>query len=197
MPLPPPPLNVQPLGLLDAFSIKNGGEYPQHLSAQLQPVLDLVKWYDETNGVDYMMTSDGVFATQGNATIGFNSSTPADLPLVGGLVTVPNNEIWKLCDFSITYLIGAGAGSSMDAMPSLRIRQTQGSGFTFRVCPQTAFGALASVAARILGGSVAMIGSTFLKPGDQPQYCVPGFTFGGGGASVTVLGQMRIRRFRI
>lgn len=52
MALSPPPLNIQPQGLLDWFQIKNGGQNPQYLSNQLQPTFDLVQWYFATNAVE-------------------------------------------------------------------------------------------------------------------------------------------------
>lgn len=45
----PPPLNIQPTGLLSFLQIKNGGRYPQWLGEQLVPTWDLAKHYEATN----------------------------------------------------------------------------------------------------------------------------------------------------
>ena len=44
-----PPLNVQPIGLLDFLDIKNGGRYPQYLENVLLPTWDLRDHYEVTN----------------------------------------------------------------------------------------------------------------------------------------------------
>lgn len=45
----PPPLNVQPTGLLSFLQIKNGGRYPQYLRDELLPVWDLARHYEACN----------------------------------------------------------------------------------------------------------------------------------------------------
>lgn len=51
----PANLNRQPVGLLEFFAIKNGGEYPQQLSTTLQPTLDLEELYEATR-IDAFMS---------------------------------------------------------------------------------------------------------------------------------------------
>lgn len=48
----PAPLNRQPLGLLDFFGIKNGGENPLELGRVLQPQLDALPLYENTAPTD-------------------------------------------------------------------------------------------------------------------------------------------------
>lgn len=56
----PPPLNLQPTGLLDFLQIKNGGRYPQYLRDDLQPVWDLRDHYEQVNS--RLITNDAVDA---------------------------------------------------------------------------------------------------------------------------------------
>jgi len=51
--VPPPPLNVQPLGLLSFLQIKNGGQNPQRLVSDLLPTWDLQKHYQVTNADNF------------------------------------------------------------------------------------------------------------------------------------------------
>lgn len=66
--LPPPPLNVQPAGLLDFFQVKNGGEYPQILGTVLQPVLEMREHYFQTNG-EYSDITGTAVATGDNSRV--------------------------------------------------------------------------------------------------------------------------------
>lgn len=74
-----PALSVVPGGLLDALGIQNTGAYPQQLTQQLVPVLDLLPWY---------------FAERARRS-GF---TNQNLVAIGNAITwdvaVPPGEVW-------------------------------------------------------------------------------------------------------
>jgi len=95
--LPPPPLTVRPVGLLDFLGIQSGGKHPQSLARELLPVLALTDWYRESQ----------VEVIQGTAA---NCSSIASFV---GLVTVPAGECWLVqsVDLFSTAAIPAGVTS--------------------------------------------------------------------------------------
>lgn len=68
--LPPPPLNLQPQGLLSFLQIKNGGQNPQRLVTDLVPTWDLSRHYLETNALVVETTGIAV-ATADNTFVQF------------------------------------------------------------------------------------------------------------------------------
>ena len=93
MAISPPPLNIQPQGLLDWFQIKNGGQNPQYLSNQLQPTYDLVDWYFSTNA-EYAPPAAVVYATGTNVVLSL----------------IPSVNKWRFCvSFSLAYVPAAAA----------------------------------------------------------------------------------------
>lgn len=90
MPLAPPPLNIQPTGLLDFLQIKNGGQYPQHLGTTLAPAWDLRQHYEYVNASVQPPTGGFVLPATGSNQF---------MPLFGALPT------WRyFCSISLEYV---------------------------------------------------------------------------------------------
>ncbi len=66
-----PPLNVQPIGLLDFFQLKNGGQYPQTLGTVLAPTYDLRDHYLQVNAA--ISDVPRALATADNAFVSFDT----------------------------------------------------------------------------------------------------------------------------
>lgn len=96
--LGPPPIQTLPSGLLGLLGIKNGGQYPQNIDPTLQPTIDLLDWYLQTN-------SEVVF------------SGPVSLTTVGNTLitpfTVPAHEYWAINDWGSELTLGAGEAISV------------------------------------------------------------------------------------
>lgn len=106
--LPPPPLNIQPRGMLDFFGIKNGGRFPQSLPEFLSPTLDLLHWYVASEIVTYQLNATPLV----NADQGFNvnwiSAVPAPNP-VPIPIQVPQTEMWLVSHYSVNWELNAAA----------------------------------------------------------------------------------------
>lgn len=83
-----PPLTARPEGLLSVLGIQSGGRYPQYLLDQLQPTVDLARWYLEYNGT---------FRTATLNAAGFGVSGIVDTGLA-----VPDGELWIVNRASVT-----------------------------------------------------------------------------------------------
>lgn len=107
----PPPLTTRPEGLLSLLGIQNNGRYPESLAtAQLQPNIDLLRWYLETVAT----FKTGTLALAGAGTF----TTSANL-------TVPAGEHWIVLQFNVVSagLVAAGA--------ELQVGRTNSSGGTY------------------------------------------------------------------
>lgn len=92
----PPPINKLPLGLLSFLGIKNGGQYPQHLQADLGASFELLDWYLQTNSISANLNA--------NVTaVGFNA----------GWYTVPTGETWAVLAAQVNSQAVLGAGVSL------------------------------------------------------------------------------------
>lgn len=78
--LPPPPLTVRPVGLLDFLGIQSGGKHPASLVRELLPVLTLTDWYRESQ----------IEVVQGTA------ANVSGIASFVGLATVPAGEVWMV-----------------------------------------------------------------------------------------------------
>lgn len=196
MAMRPPPLNVQPLGLLDAFQIKNGGQYPQELDTRLGVNIDLGQWYAETNAQNYRLTTSPLPATVPYQVSSWTASFPVGLPLSLGFITVPETEVWQVTDYGIEWFFGAAAGSSLVSPPTLCSVVNPAGTFIARPMPTFAYGALASAASGLVGGAAVLTRMTYLQPGEQPGWIMPGFTFAAG-ANCTFRACIRFRKLRV
>lgn len=190
-----PPLNLQPLGLLDHFAIKNGGEYPQDLIPTLQPTMEMGDWYSQVNGQDFDLARATVAgAAVGAGSMAFTSSNPAGLPLSGGgLIAVPDTEVWLITEYSVRWAWDAVAGGTLNGVA---LAVLNSSSALMRGVASTQIGVLTSSATLIQGGMTALAtGPMWLKPGE-----IPIFHHGGiipGAATLTFAGHLRFRRLRI
>jgi len=94
---PPPPLTARPEGLLSSLGIQSGGQYPQHLLADLVPTYELGAWYREYNGT---------FRTATGALTGQATGNAIDL------FTVPDRELWLVRRVGLTLNTTGGAAST-------------------------------------------------------------------------------------
>ena len=111
------PLNKLPSGLLDFFGIKSFGQYPQLLDTKLQPAIDLWNHYVAANAEDYVLATAGLTGGVNNGYIPVTGITgsgdAAGAPyLVGGIWTVPNNELWYVQLASTYAQIGPDAAGA-------------------------------------------------------------------------------------
>lgn len=98
-PLSAPVINRQPVGLLDFFGLKNGGQYPQSLGTTLAPTIDLLRLY-EADTEEFI--SDGVSVAAGGALGDFDFGAVAARPGI-----VPQNELWHVLDYALQLSVPA------------------------------------------------------------------------------------------
>lgn len=168
--LPSPPINLIPSGLLDFFGIKNGGEYPQSLSNQLQPVLEMMRWYVAANALEVGSVSPAfqLLAPEATTSKFITATQPTN---ICGLVTplrciVPNNEFWYIDRWSVNWTINYSATpqsirvvpvtTPAGGAPSIRVPCTFG-GYTTGI-------ASAGIHA---AGHASMIDPILLRPGTE------------------------------
>lgn len=100
------PLNKIPGGLLDFFGIKSFGQNPQYLEARVQPTLDMLLWYAQTNATYFEVpTITLTVANQPGGTLEFPSSQPINY-VTGGTLRVPENEVWFVHEFLVKTIYG-------------------------------------------------------------------------------------------
>lgn len=162
--LGPPPINALPIGLLDLFGIKSGGKYPQHFVEALAPTFELQQWYLEAQVDTYTFSLQNLFAASASANlIAITATTPA-LPIVGGQLVVPNNELWiVLPGTRILAGFSANAGQSIDVDLLHRVNATD----QFVWWPTRFRGFNTSDAAIIRNGIAVLDQTVFVPPGAQ------------------------------
>jgi hypothetical protein len=99
MSLTAPVINRQPVGLLDFFGLKNGGQYPQQLGTTLAPTIDLLRLY-ESDVEEFI--SDGIARAAGGAIGDFDFGAVTNFPGI-----VPQNELWHILEYSIQLAVPA------------------------------------------------------------------------------------------
>lgn len=95
------PLNRIPGGLLDFFGIKSGGWGPRTFGQELNPNLDLLRFYTDPTALEISHSSSLAVSTNTGA-IPIASTAPIDLT-TGGELVVPNDEIWFLAEADINW----------------------------------------------------------------------------------------------
>lgn len=100
--LPPPPLNRQPLGLLDFLQIKNGGQYPQRLVTDLVPTWDLRDHYLQVNAV--LLEQTGIAIASGNNTYNVISAAV---------------NYWRYCNYFRWSVVPANALDAYNGWPAI------------------------------------------------------------------------------
>jgi len=89
-------IQVLPSGLLGFLQLKNGGQFPQTLNAQLQPTFDLLEWYAQLN-------AETIFSVSQNAAVNASSQSLSFPEFV-----VPNGQVWFLHE----YIVGFGPSAT-------------------------------------------------------------------------------------
>jgi hypothetical protein len=173
--LDPPPLNLQPSGLLGLFGIKNGGRYPQHLLAELAPQVELLRWYVTANARRYYgQVTPAVTSAWALQTIG--SLEPE--PILGSstVLAVPTGEVWVLSDWSAT-VIHAASGDRGEVAFAV---QRGSPNYSSRLLPSTITGTLRdqfdTVAGSITHSGVRPL--EFLYPGERLVFVLQRFLSG-------------------
>lgn len=116
----PAPINVELRGYLDFFGLKNGGMNPQMPAAFLQPAMDLQRWYMEGRVLELTLSAATIVATGAPTVLNFTSTGPINL-VVGGVLQVPQNEVWVVLPGSrLQWTFTNVVGSSFDASYSFR-----------------------------------------------------------------------------
>lgn len=119
-PLPPPPLNLQPEGLLDFFQIKNGGEYPQTLANYLMPTIEMRAHYEATNS-----------QKSGPTPIAFATATNTLISLI------PAVNFWRRCVSLSLAWVPAAAGDQFQGQLLLVNTITNAAELPFPMQPVT------------------------------------------------------------
>lgn len=186
----PPPLNLQPAGLLDFLGIKNGGRYPQHLSTDLVPTLELLRWYVAANSIEIGSVSPAfqLVANEGTTTHLIAATQPVNFS-VGGTLMVPQTEYWYIDRWSVNWFINAQAGASIRVVP---VTTPAGGAPSIRV-PCTFGGFETSDPAINRAGHASMIDPIILRPGTVLSLLNEGAIMGAAGVNVNM--QMRFCRF--
>jgi len=84
-PLGPAPITERPQGLLELLGLKNGGQYPQHMSELLAPTFDLGSWYRQWQK-EVRAPADVTFTNLGTSFL---------------LDTVPAGEVWFVHEVNV------------------------------------------------------------------------------------------------
>lgn len=116
----PPPLNVQPIGLLNFLGIKSGGRYPMTLDGTLLPTLELFEHYVAANSEEYFATP-AAFGTTAAGGVEFTSTGPSDIIAGAGALTVPTSEYWYVQYMALRMNFNAAAGESASMCPGVRL----------------------------------------------------------------------------
>ena len=150
-PLTPAVISKLPLGLLGFFGIKNGGQYPQSIVPDIQPVLDLA---DQLAANYRELVFVAPIAALGFVTANLNGSaaTPG---------AVPAGELWFVQAASVFAFTGVGDS------------------FTGTLEVRNSTTGLASAWHRALSNTITLAASTTqLHPGISGVWLSPGDTIG-------------------
>jgi len=99
-------LSIIPPGLLSFFGIKNGGQFPQALSTNLAPVIDMYEHYAAGAAIATAITFTVPPTNAGNGNI---VGPWGPIEIANGISTqVPNNEFWFVLDSSIRVVFTGG-----------------------------------------------------------------------------------------
>lgn len=157
-------INVQLRGFLDLFRLRNNGANPQVVAEFMQPMINLERWYLESQVVEYSTNLVSTAVNTPGTTRAITSTTPTDLVQGAGNLVVPQNELWLLLPGTRVTSTYSTAGTSGEAVLSA----TGSGGVVSSILP---FGPLIGHSAGQAGASIG--GWRVL---DQPYFVVGGST---------------------
>lgn len=173
------PLNKLPRGLLDFFGIQSFGQNPMRLDDHLAPVVDLLRWYAQSNATQTIQVpAITVGAGSGNGgTFRFPATTPVDFGN-GTRSIVPNDEVWFCTEFvtKAVYAVGADLGEFWPALTDFPNGQTR---------PQPS-------STSSLASGTAAFQRVFWASMDTPIFIPPGTEFAAYTSGYTSAGAMLI-----
>lgn len=180
-------INRLPRGLLDFLGIRSGGRYPQQLSEQLLPMMDLGSWYKSANVFQLQCVGETAVANTNAGLFTFITPTPAFATF-----TVPQDEVWIV-------LPGSWIGWSMTATAGIVY---QASLVAFQApstiiipwFPTRMRGFDTSSAAHTRAGMAILTDEVWLQPGYTLEGYRHGATVPAGSVTVTAgFGIVRLR----
>lgn len=189
------PLNRIPEGLLDFFSIKSMGQYPQNFNPELRGVLDLTRWYADQQCQEGTALFTAI-AAAANAPLAIASGNwlndgQVDFADGAAITVVPQTEIWIVYESSCSWFFSAHAGS-VGAFTLVNTRKFA-SNQSFVVTDGQPQGFTSSSAAIGQGCIVQSTKPFFALPGSQFEVRSNGFSPGAGGSVVPRV-SVRIKR---
>lgn len=185
----PAPINKIPFGLLSFFGIKSGGRYPSELRDSLQPVIDMLRHYVETNSEEYALLTTQL--TPGNYDLqqmDWTSTLPTNISN-GTSVNVAQNEAWYVTQYNVRCQFNGVAGSTMDASPEVvPINGSHRIGGVLQGYQDSALG-------YVRGGCRSIIEPIWVLPGSRISVRRWGGVVAVGG-TVDITGTVRFARFK-
>lgn len=159
------PLNTLPGGLLDLLGIKNGGRYPEYLQTELQPTLDLFDQYVAWIAHEFNLATAGTTGAVNSGFVNISGVTGTqDISslLSGGVITIPQNEVWYLQEGSTYTTLPAEATAFGRTMLSTTILGQASEGL-----PSFFQGYDTGVASGTRSNVCSVARSIWLRPGRQ------------------------------
>lgn len=159
-PIDVPPLNIQPVGLLEFFGIKNGAWGPRVMRPELAPGVDLLHWYMGIYGLDFDISLTLNGAITGQITdVPFTTNTGVDINLIPALQT----RGLYIQESTLCVSITAGAGSRLS---SIGVSTTYATTGVLKAIPMTPLGAdVVSDATSGASAQVSQLYPCIVKPG--------------------------------
>lgn len=150
-----------PRGLLSFLDVKAGGDYPVNFITQLQPTLDLMRFYANGEAQHYTAGGIAIGSTASGTKLPFTNTTVTDLTNGANLI-VPQNETWML----------------LDATTEMNFNLST-AGDIFDVALQIGFNSTATrfvIPAQTLQGNpyLGVTGNVAYRSLNEPQFIMPG-----------------------
>lgn len=184
-----PPINRVPLGFLDLLGLKNGGRNPASVVPGLQTNLDLTDFYLSAAAERFALQRATDLVNGDSGGLNWSSTTPIDL-VVGGALTVPNNEVWLLLEYETAWTFPAAAGESGSVAPAV---SSSAIGAAY-VPPCALIGHTVSVAASVKLGRYCASRPCVAEPGSTLILFATGMVTA---TAIPVSGRLRMVRLRV
>jgi hypothetical protein len=187
------PLNKVPPGLLDFFGIKSGEWGPRELGQQLQPTIDLARWYLDQYAINVVATVVGSpFGNLAPTNVELSPTTPTDISglVVAGSLRVPQTELWLILQADVSWTLAAQAGGRASAILASGTTLATTPSFTW---PMTTSGHVTSDAAIAMRGHSTLRDPFWIQGGDRISCGVQGIVSAAGGCALDA--RLRLMRF--